>query len=331
VSGVSVLARLLGEHGVSREQVIDGSGIHPDDLNRSDLRITPEQELSVIRNVKSLSPVPDIGLFAGRLGHVGVNGKLGMALLCCATPFEALKMAFRYSELTLTFFYYEMNRRDKDYVITLREIIPFNDLLPFVAERELVSVARMFEDITNLSLRFKEIAFNYPKPLYEASYRAFFRCPVRFDAPFLSFVVDGKYIDLPMPKADPVLKDLYENECRELMECYGRPTTLYETVRRMAQSMGDSFPGLETLAARLNMSSRTLRRKLTDENTSYKQILTDIKKTEAMTLLAQTTLSIEAISDKTGYGDASNFYHAFKKWTGITPNEYRESLKKMPQ
>ena len=328
VSGVSVLVRLLGELGVSPETLLLGGGVSVEDLSRSDVWITPEQELTIIRNVVNASPHPEIGLMAGGRGHVGVNGKLGLALLCCGTPLQAIEMALTYSELTLTFFHHDFKSSHGDYMVTLREIIPLNGLRPFIFERELASIFRMCEDATTIPLMAKEIFFPYPPPSYEASYQSYFHCPVHFNAKALRFSVDGAYMRLPMPKADPVMKNLYEKECRELIKKHGKPRSFLDMVRQMIQSAEGELIDLESLAEQMRMSSRTLRRRLAEEHISFQRLMGEMKKERALSLLSETALTVEAVADRVGYGEAANFYHAFKKWTGKTPKEYRDMVKK---
>jgi len=108
---------------------------------------------------------------------------------------------------------------------------------------------------------------------------------------------------------------------------YQDKKTTGDVVRQVIQFAGDDYQGIEEVARRLCMSSRTLRRKLTAEGISYQEIIDDIRKDNAIELLENTGDSIEIISEKIGYCNTSNFYHAFKRWTGQTPGKYRISKK----
>ena len=71
------------------------------------------------------------------------------------------------------------------------------------------------------------------------------------------------------------------------------------------------------------MPERTIRRKLTMEGTSYKDILSEVRKQIALELIAAGDASMEKIAEKLGYSEVAGFYHAFKTWTGTTPARYR--------
>ncbi|GAL30443.1 transcriptional regulator AraC family [Vibrio variabilis] len=86
-----------------------------------------------------------------------------------------------------------------------------------------------------------------------------------------------------------------------------------------------NYPSIETLSSELGMSSRTLRRHLKNEGTSYQQLLDDVRYRLARHYLLNTQITIEEISDRVGFSDSANFRHAFKKWSGHSPKGFRNS------
>jgi AraC-like DNA-binding protein len=86
----------------------------------------------------------------------------------------------------------------------------------------------------------------------------------------------------------------------------------------------NDYPNLDQLSRRINVPERTIRRKLTAEGTSYKDILSEIRKHKALELIEAGDCSMEKIASRLGYSDVTSFYHAFKTWTGTTPAHYRK-------
>ncbi|RPJ78449.1 MAG: AraC family transcriptional regulator, partial [Deltaproteobacteria bacterium] len=229
--------------------------------------------------------------------------------------------------LTLTFFQHELTVRGNYVFHILRETINLKDLRYFITEREFSSIVRMATDIFAQPFTLKEIHFTFPAPEYELSYQNYFHCPVYFNAQNHMLVYDKQYLNYPLPKSDPLMKKIYEKECKQLVKMYQDKKTTGDVVRQVIQFAGDDYQGIKEVARRLCMSSRTLRRKLTAEGISYQEIIDDIRKDNAIELLENTGDSIEIISEKIGYCNTSNFYHAFKRWTGQTPGKYRISKK----
>ena len=83
------------------------------------------------------------------------------------------------------------------------------------------------------------------------------------------------------------------------------------------------FPSMDEAASALNMTSRTLRRKLDEEQITFSEISTDVRSSLATEYLKTTKLSTEDIAGLLGFSDAANFRHAFKKWTGKAPSAFR--------
>jgi len=79
----------------------------------------------------------------------------------------------------------------------------------------------------------------------------------------------------------------------------------------------------DAVARRLQITSRTLRRHLREENLSFREILDDLREKMAQRYLLGSLMSIEEIAAALGFSDAANFRHAFKRWTGQSPQQFR--------
>ena len=83
------------------------------------------------------------------------------------------------------------------------------------------------------------------------------------------------------------------------------------------------FDDMETLARKLNTTSRTLRRRLHLEGTSYQDLLAEVRCNLAKEYLRSTRMTTEDIAETLGFSDAANFRHAFRRWTGKNPSDFR--------
>jgi len=83
------------------------------------------------------------------------------------------------------------------------------------------------------------------------------------------------------------------------------------------------FPDIETVAAQMAISSRTLRRRLLAEGSSFQQLLDEVRHQLALDYLRRTRMSTEDIAAALGFSDAANFRHAFKRWSGLSPAAWR--------
>lgn len=324
INAITVLTRYFSKQGVDTDLLLAGSGIKAGDLDDPDVLITPEQELLVMRNLVKLVPEPGLGLTIGRHYHAGVFVKLGAAAINSNTLLDAIRILFRFNELMMTYFHFDLKVKGDLGIVTMRELVDLRDIRLFVCEREFVSVNRMISDLIGGPVTPREIRIAYPKPPSASRYQEIARCPIVFNAENHMIIFDKNYLFQPLPMANPLACKTYERECRQLSLRMKRKGKFSEKIRQEILFHKDGFPSFDQLARYMNLSPRTLSRYLTAEKTSYKKITADVQKNKAITLLRTTTHPIEHIAAELGYGNVPNFYRAFKKWTRHNPGFYRK-------
>ncbi len=321
---VTILADYAKAQGINIERLLAGSGIRVQDLYDDKIFITPNQEFKVFRKAIEMIPEPRLGLQIGRHYNVSANGKVAIPAMFCDTFLDAIRMMYRYIELTLSLFQYELSVKDDLACMTMKDLTDFGDLRRFIYERELVSVYLMSNGILGVPLVLKEMRLTYPRPEHASTYQEIFHCPVSFGADENQIFFDRSYLSMPLPMANALARQAYEKECKKMHTRLKEQGTTLDKIRQELQFPDEGFPSFEQLARRMNFSPRTLRRHLIAEGTSYKNLLNEIRKEKAIELLNTTKFPIERIAVELGYSDVPNFYHAFKSWTGTTPMNYRK-------
>jgi len=159
-------------------------------------------------------------------------------------------------------------------------------------------------------------------------YEDFFQCPVEFNTPSNQLCFPGDALNETIPGANPLLSTHLE---RYLAEQSHRVTTQNLEQRLRAAILSElpsGAPRLARLAGMLNMSQRTLQRKLQQENLCYTQILDDLRLELARLYLARDSLPVQEVADRLGYSEASNFVRFFRQHEGITPSDYGHRVRK---
>jgi AraC-like DNA-binding protein len=100
-------------------------------------------------------------------------------------------------------------------------------------------------------------------------------------------------------------------------------TAAAQVRRLLGQSLPDHMPHPQDVAARLAVSTQTLRRRLAAEGTSFQQIRDQLRRDVAIAALAAGSVSIEDLSQQLGFSEPSAFHRAFKRWTGSAPRSYQ--------
>lgn len=321
LNAVSLILQVFQEDGVDPRQLLAGSGIGPADLGHADARITTQQELQVCAN--ALARREDIGLELGRRMHVSCYGMLGYALLSSATLGDALRLALNYPALLGTVFQLRLVDDGQRAWLSASEHYDAPGLAAFNAEFCLVSLKVICDDLLGRPLPLLTARFEHPRPGYHTLYDSAFQCPLGFDASDNAFAFERRWLDMPLPLADPVTHKAMGERCRRLnLEFTGRQAWLGRIRQLLVQQL-DAAPGLEGLARQMNCSSRTLRRHLQALGSSYQQLLDELRFERAKQLLAEDEMPIYRIAETLGFSETASFRHAFQRWSGVAPSHFR--------
>lgn len=326
INNVVVFVRAAGAYGIDPQKILAGSGVKISDLNDPLRIITTGQEIMIGRKLAQLAPSPLSGLDLGTHHHLISKGKLGMAAMCCETAFDALKLMLAYIDLASSYFQYDLKVDDKNGYVSMKELVSLDEFRRYVFETEVVSLYTICSMILDDVHIFKEMHVAFSAPDYAARYKEIFHCPIFFDASQHLLIFEAALLDRPLKHANPLTKKILEEECRQLCERLKEKVTVKDKIRHELMFVEGDFPTLNKLSRRINMPERTIRRRLTAEGTSFKNILSDVRKQKALELISAGDYSMEKIAEKLGYSEVAGFYHAFKTWTGTTPANYRKKV-----
>jgi len=164
-----------------------------------------------------------------------------------------------------------------------------------------------------------------PMPKFMAAIRHFFPCPVEYNQPVNSVTFSARHLDAELVRDEDDLREFLKL-APYYMVIEPQASTLSIT-HRIRQILGNDFrvemPSFEELTTLLNMSARTLRRRLEKEGTSYQRIKDNARRDMAISMLSRDGLTVSEVAEQVGFSDPSAFHRSFKKWTGQSPGSYR--------
>ncbi len=312
--------------GFTPEQCLQGSGLKPEDMERPETELSLEQEWHIYRRLLKLSGDPLLGLKLGQAYRMESYGVLGYAMLSASTLGEAVRLASEFDLLTYTHFNVAL-QLDQDHAslqLHRPTYLP-EDLLPFYEDRELAAVLTGGGQALGYPLQPAAVAIMHGACGAEQRYAEYFACPVSFNQPHGEFRFAAHLLTTPMPMYDAETSRFCRQQCEQLLARLSQSSSFVDEVRSLLIAQPREFTSVEALAEKLHMSPRSLRRKLQAEGASYQQLLNEIRYQLALEYLCS-TLPLEQIADLLGYSEASNFSHAFKRWHGASPQDYRQNL-----
>ncbi|GAB2635241.1 AraC family transcriptional regulator [Nocardia goodfellowii] len=326
VAHAAILVDVADDHQVTRADLLRDTGIDPVVLKTPGAEITAAQELALVRNLVTLLGDPvGLGCAAGTRTRVTTHGVLGMAILSSPTIRSALDIGLRYISLMTSFArLWHIDRGDEIWLYFDDTDVPA-DLRDFLAERDVSAVLTNWyllhgepPQITRAELT-PELLPRI-KPLLDD-----FGIPCSTAEEVTMAVIDTSDVDKPMPHASPMSALLFEEQCAEMLQRRGLCEGVAGSVREVLLRQMNGRITQEDVADRLHMSLRTMRRRLSEEGTSYRRLCVETYGALAEELLA-TGLTVEDVAYRMGYSGAPSFSNAFKQWRGVPPGRYARTF-----
>ncbi|WP_165767325.1 AraC family transcriptional regulator [Parendozoicomonas haliclonae] len=320
---------LLSQEGISRSSLLMGTGLPETCLSDINILLSWEQFDIIYRNVYRLSQHPHIGLLVGSSLDITRWGVLGMAMSSARDIDHALGVANYYRHIVRSPYDYIIARiRDGLRVKLARcaDVHPAIDQV-FLMEVFLMGTHAIIEDLLDSPFHFQEVGLAYPPPAYADLYQEFFRCPVHFNCQESYYIIGDAFLRMPLPKSNPINYRIAKNLCHEKqkqIDSYRTRDTVIQIQELLANQEG-SISTLESVAESLGISARTVRRKLAEKNTNFRELYNEDRKRKALDYMHNSTLDTESIAALLGFSDTASFRKAFKRWTGQNPREYMEN------
>ncbi len=152
-----------------------------------------------------------------------------------------------------------------------------------------------------------------------------FGIDVKFDSDAYSFLFHRRYLDFPVVQGEAAVAIMLQNFPAEILKLDPAPASISSRVSGLIGSnFSADLPTLQEVAERLHMTTPTLHRRLREEGTSFQQLKDRARRDAAVQLIRSGEHSGQQLAELTGFSDASTFHRAFKKWTGLTAQEFRE-------
>jgi AraC-like DNA-binding protein len=318
--------RAMARRGFAPEQVLAGTGLRAQDLDDyPGYLLSLAALLRLIENMHTLDPSPTLSFELGTQFRIGSHGFLGYAFQASPTLGEALALAHRFA-LTRTQLLDLRFTAEGD---RARLEVTDNGLLghwfPQVIETLLGSFSIISVELFGaIPIEEVEIDLSFARQPHHEGLRALTGNRIRFGCATTAIRMPLAWLAWPLPKPDAQLAALAAARCNEELQNAERGQDLLARVRKLAQQHIADPKAQESVAAALNITPRTLHRRLEEHGLNFKGLIDDLRRRQATYRLRHEDAGIADIAHDLGYSDQANFVRAFKRWTGMTPKRFRQ-------
>ncbi len=321
-----ILCEAAPDFGVESEQCLEGTGLVVFDLYDNTTKVTLAQEITAIENfLKLADKQPDLGIRVGQRYRPQVFGIWGYAILSSPTLRASLKVATKYANLSFIIATAKLDESRDPALLTFDCTGLPHGIRSFVLQRHLTVLANFS---TALLPDFKLSRFVFETTLSDPGDAEAIQnrlgIKVRLNCPYDAIVLPDKVLDLPLPKHDPAVMEDCLRQCKDLLrDKEDMDQSWTAKVREVVLLDLGNDPNIASTASKLSMTERTLRRRLSEEGTNFRNILVAARLAIGHELLSTAKLDVSTVAYRTGYSEPSSFVRAFSQHFGYSPGSIK--------
>lgn len=301
--------------------LLRGTGIFYQDLDQASLRLSSSQVLRLLENTQAKSNHEDFGFLVGRRLMSFIPAELSNLLINCRNLTQMHRVSKCYQPFIFPLLYLEVERCENKTYFLIENAITGKEIPAILMEIFCAAINATIKWRFNRQLPIHYyFASKRPTNIYQyeenLGHRLHFNCQQNM------LVIDNKWLNFDLVDTSNLAKQMHFKQCRTLRKQTHRVSGIVQRIAQIIQQNNLNIR-LDEVAELLALSPATLKRKLKSHYTSFQEIQDQVKKRRAVFQLTVNNVNNEAIARQLQFNDLNNFRRAFKRWTGMTPSQFR--------
>lgn len=272
--------------------------------------------------------IPDLSVRYGSRFTLTDYGVLGYAMLSCGSLRKLVDILSSYVRLLGGSRYFAQSHHIGIDEVTYRidSSLPPGRVRQFELEANIVQHIRGLTDLNvGLGEPFSRVNLAFGRSDSAPAFEKFVDCPVNYNQDATELIFPVRWLDRRLKASDKTTATICEAQCAKMLERLDHSHQFSRRVKDVIMSAPGATPSFAEVADALRLGTRTLRRRLAAEGSSYQEIVNEVRMSMANRYLRETNIAIKEISYLLGYSEPANFQRAFKGWFGKTPGAVRSN------
>lgn len=321
--------RFAQAQGLERAWLLEQIELSEEQLGHDNPRIAGEKLQALIALLLKQTGLPVLGLVSGDFVEPHSYSVLGFITMNCTTLGEAIMRIAPFEKLVGDMGTTQVQAQNDEIHLLWHCAYPNAQVREQMVDNVFASWIAYARWLGNAETEHPvrvELTRPAPAPAFLPEYSQRWHCPVLFNCPANKIVIEKSLLARPLRQPNPELRQTLEQHAHtKLASLAPRPSFKDELLVQVQQLLNDGKLEQNQLAQRLNLSLRTLQRRLAQEGLNYQNLVDNERKERACTLLHHSNKSSEDIAQELGFIEVTSFYRSFKKWTGMTPAQFRKT------
>ncbi|MGD8887940.1 MAG: AraC family transcriptional regulator [Desulfobacterales bacterium] len=323
-TATNILWKLIEANGHDPEGLYRHAGIDPDLLNKPGARVPYASVNQIWAKASEIISDPCFGLKTDKFWHPSYIHALGYAWLASHTLREALNRFVRYLRIVSEKSFLKLED-DPDGMTLIFSFELLGMRIPAQVDMGMAMALHMCRLNYGENLKPAAVKFVHAEPPCAEEYFALFRVPVQFSAARDSITFSLADVDKYLIGANPQLARLNDQVMIEYLSKLDKDNIVDRVTAVIIDMLPSGGVADEKIAEQLNMSVRSLQRRLKEVDTTFRTLLETVRKDLASTYVRDPDIELVEVAFLLGFSDQSAFSRAFKRWTGKSPSEARKS------
>jgi AraC-like DNA-binding protein len=325
IAATSTLAMVCTAEGrgVGTADLLEAAGITRAVLEDPDARLPAPAVLGIWNALRQRTADPVLQLAAPTSLPFGAYRVIDYLVGASATVGEGIRRFARFFRLIADAITLTVDQDQGEYRLSLATA-DGGPVPPVYADYVFAALVSRIRMRIRPALEVRRVEFRQPEPRATAPYVETFRAPVRFGAAADRLCFGSEEWEAPMDSADAALARLLEDHARIIARriphaASGFTAEVEKTITAVMPEGGSA----EDVARALNVSVRTLQRKLVPAGTTFREVSDAVRGQLAQEYLTDPAVSIAEVAFMLGFSDQTSFTRAFRRWTGDSPGRWR--------
>jgi len=325
-----LLSQVLRVYDVEPQPIFSQAGIDLNPVDVKDSRVDMQKMTVLWQLCVQATGNSELGLVAASLFQPAYLKGIGLAWMASANLEEGLRRFVDNSQLINTAMQLELIEQGDELMIQYQPKLPMQQKIKTNQCAIQLGVGfflKMFRLAAGKNIPATAVYFSFPIGDSRTAYEEYFQCPVHGESSHNGIAFSKSLLNEMLPTHDAELVALNEAAVGKYIQSMGSGQSSEKVIRLVTQLLASGCPTEETIAFKMNMSKRTLQRKLSHEGQSYSQLLNSLRIALAKQYLVSNSIAITEITYQLGYSSPSTFARAFKQQTSFSPLKYREAYR----
>jgi len=318
-------------YGEAYDTLREMAGFTQEEISDSGRMVEWQKAARLYDLLADITQNEQIGLFMGGDVPIAMTGMVGFMMQASKNLEEAIQVYCQYGHMVCPMIAYDYKTKGKFAIIELHQNALWKTTYPrnarIAIDFVLASTVNFIKALSGKSIYPQAVEVEYAKSAVTTYYDVL-HCQVLFNAPLHRMIFLAEDVQTPVLTSDVSLFEMFHSILGQKKSLAVQASCRDAVRHLLLMQFKGQIPTIEEAAAGLDMTVRTLQRKLTEEQTSFREIAGAVKKELALHLMKSRAGTITEVAEVLGYNDLSAFRRAFKLWTKATPKEVKKQLER---